>query len=67
MNMNIIYILIYKISLFVLVSLLMEYLIGFIDIVYLGRVGEIELVVLVIVGIYYMIIYMIGFGFSIGV
>lgn len=43
MNMNITYISIYKTSLPVLVSLLMEYLIGFTDTAYLGRVGEIEL------------------------
>ena len=43
MNMNITYISIYKTSLPVLVSLLMEYLIGFTDTAYLGRVGETEL------------------------
>ena len=41
--MNITYISIYKTSLPVLVSLLMEYLIGFTDTAYLGRVGETEL------------------------
>ena len=66
MNMNITYISIYKTSLPVLVSLLMEYLIGFTDTAYLGRVGEIELAASAIAGTYYMIIYMIGFGFSIG-
>ena len=43
MSMNITYISIYKTSLPVLVSLLMEYLIGFTDTAYLGRVGETEL------------------------
>ena len=66
MNMNITYISIYKTSLPVLVSLLMEYLIGFTDTAYLGRVGETELAASAIAGTYYMIIYMIGFGFSIG-
>ena len=60
------YISIYKTSLPVLVSLLMEYLIGFTDTAYLGRVGETELAASAIAGTYYMIIYMIGFGFSIG-
>lgn len=45
----------------------MEYLIGFTDTAYLGRVGETELAASAIGGTYYMIIYMIGFGFSIGV
>lgn len=66
MSMNITYISIYKTSLPVLVSLLMEYLIGFTDTAYLGRVGETELAASAIAGTYYMIIYMIGFGFSIG-
>ena len=44
----------------------MEYLIGFTDTAYLGRVGETELAASAIAGTYYMIIYMIGFGFSIG-
>ena len=66
MSMNITYTSIYKTSLPVLVSLLMEYLIGFTDTAYLGRVGETELAASAIAGTYYMIIYMIGFGFSIG-
>lgn len=56
-----------KITLPVLVSLLVEYLIGFTDTAYLGRVGETELAASALAGTYYMIIYMIGFGFSIGV
>ena len=64
--MNISYISIYKTSLPVLVSLLMEYLIGFTDTAYLGRVGETELAASAIASTYYLIIYMIGFGFSIG-
>lgn len=54
-----------KITIPVLVSLLMEYLIGFTDTAYLGRVGETELAASALAGTYYMIIYMIGFGFSI--
>ena len=55
-----------KITFPVLISLLVEYLIGFTDTAYLGRVGETELAASAIAGIYYLIIYMIGFGFSIG-
>lgn len=55
-----------KITLPVLVSLLVEYLIGFTDTAYLGRVGETELAASALAGTYYIIIYMIGFGFSIG-
>ena len=64
--MNISYISIYKTSLPVLVSLLMEYLIGYTDTAYLGRGGETELAASAIASTYYLIIYMIGFGFSIG-
>lgn len=55
-----------KITFPVLISLLVEYLIGFTDTAYLGRVGETELAASALAGTYYMIIYMIGFGFSIG-
>ena len=46
-----------KITIPVLVSLLMEYLIGFTDTAYLGRVGETELAASALAGTYYMIIY----------
>lgn len=65
-KMQISYKYICKITLPVLVSLLVEYLIGFTDTAYLGRVGETELAASALAGTYYMIIYMIGFGFSIG-
>jgi len=65
--MQISYSYISKITFPVLVSLLVEYLIGFTDTAYLGRVGEAELAASALGGTYYMIIYMIGFGFSIGV
>ncbi len=51
----------------ILVSLLMEHLIGMTDTAFLGRVGEIELGASAIAGIYYLAIFMLGFGFSIGV
>lgn len=50
----------------VLISLLVEHLIGITDTAFMGRVGEVELGASAIAGIYYMVLYMIGFGFSIG-
>lgn len=50
----------------VLVSLLMEHLISLTDTAYLGRVGEVELGASALAGVYYLVIYMLGFGFSIG-
>lgn len=55
-----------KITFPVLISLSVEYLIGFTDTAYLGRLGETELAASALAGTCYMIIYMIGFGFSIG-
>lgn len=51
----------------ILVSLLMEHLIGMTDTAFLGRVGEVELGASALAGVYYMAIFMIGFGFSMGV
>lgn len=50
----------------ILVSILMEQLIGMTDTAFLGRVGEVELGASAIAGIYYIAIFMMGFGFSIG-
>jgi len=50
----------------ILISLLMENLIGLTDTAFLGRVGEVELGASALAGVYYMAIFMIGFGFSIG-
>lgn len=50
----------------ILISLVMEQMIGMTDTAFLGRVGEIELGASAIAGVYYLIIFMIGFGFSIG-
>ena len=49
-----------------LISLLMEHLVGMTDTAFLGRVGEIELGASALGGVYYMAIFMLGFGFSIG-
>ena len=50
----------------ILVSLLMEHLINMTDTAFLGRVGEVELGASSLAGVYYMAIYMLAFGFSIG-
>ena len=47
-------------------TLLMEHLIGLTDTAYLGRVGEVELGASALAGVYYLVIYMLGFGFSVG-
>ena len=47
-------------------SILMEQLINITDAVFLGHVGEVELGASAIAGIYYLAVYMLGFGFSIG-
>ncbi len=50
----------------VLISLLMESLIGMTDTAFMGRVGEVELGASALGGIFFMIFYMVAFGFSIG-
>ena len=55
-----------KITYPVLISLLMEHMIGLTDTAYLGRVGEVELGASALAGVYYLVIYMLGFGFSVG-
>ncbi len=50
----------------ILISLEMEQLIGMTDTAFMGRVGEIELGASAIAGVYYLAIFMLGFGFSVG-
>lgn len=50
----------------VLASLLMEHLIGITDTAFLGRVGEAQLAASVLANIFYMIIFVVGAGFSTG-
>lgn len=64
--MNYTYKQIWLINFLVMMSILMEQLINITDAVFLGHVGEIELGASAIAGIYYLAIYMLGFGFSIG-
>ncbi len=50
----------------ILVSILMEQLIGMTDAAFLGRVGEVELGASALGGIFYIAVFMLGLGFSIG-
>ena len=50
----------------ILISLVMEQLIGMTDTAFMGRVGEVELGAAAIAGVYYMTFYMIAFGLSLG-
>ena len=57
---------IWKIACPILISLSMENLIGMTDTAFLGRVGEVELGASALGGVFYMAVFMLGFGFSIG-
>ena len=50
----------------ILISLMIQQLIGMTDTAFLGRVGEIELGASALAGVYYIAIYMLAFGFSFG-
>ncbi|MDR0940377.1 MAG: MATE family efflux transporter [Mediterranea sp.] len=50
----------------ILISLVMEQLVGMTDTAFLGRVGEVELGASAIAGVYYIVLFMAAFGFSIG-
>ena len=50
----------------VMMSILIEQLINITDAIFLGHVGEVELGASAIAGIWYLAIYMLGFGFSLG-
>lgn len=64
--MNFTYKQIWLINYPVMMSILVEQLINITDAVFLGHVGETELGASAIAGIYYLAIYMLGFGFSLG-
>ena len=57
---------IWRVAYPILISLVMEQMIGLTDTAFLGRVGEVELGAAAIAIVYYMVLFMIGFGFSIG-
>lgn len=50
----------------VMISILIEQLINITDAIFLGHLGEIELGASALAGIWYLAIYMLGFGFSLG-
>ena len=50
----------------VLISLLMENLIGMTDTAFMGRVGEVELGAAALGGVFYLVFFMVAFGFSLG-
>ncbi len=64
--MNYTYKKIWLINFPVMMSVLVEQLINITDAVFLGRVGETELGASAIAAIYYLALYMLGFGFSLG-
>ena len=64
--MNYTYKQIWLINFPVMMSILMEQLINITDALFLGHIGEVELGASAIAGIYYLAVYMLGFGFSIG-
>lgn len=64
--MNYTYKQIWLINFPVMMSILMEQLINITDAVFLGHVGEVELGASALAGLYYLAVYMLGFGFSIG-
>lgn len=57
---------IWKVAFPILVSLIMEQLLGMTDTAFLGRVGEIELAASAIAGVYCLAIFVSGLGFGIG-
>ncbi len=64
--MNYTYKQIWLINFPVMMSILMEQLINITDAIFLGHVGEVELGASALAGIYYLTVYMLGFGFSVG-
>lgn len=64
--MNYTYKQIWLINFPVMMSILIEQLINITDAIFLGHVGEIELGASALAGIWYLAIYMLGFGFSLG-
>lgn len=57
---------IWKVAYPILISLIMEQLIGMTDTAFLGRVGEVELGASAIAGVYCLAIFVAGMGFGIG-
>ena len=57
---------IWRVAYPILISLVMEQMIGLTDTAFLGRVGEVELGASAIAIVYYMVLFMAGLGFSVG-
>ena len=57
---------IWRVAYPILISLVMEHMIGLTDTAFLGRVGEVELGASAIAIVYYMVLFMVSFGFSLG-
>lgn len=57
---------IWKIAFPILISLVAEHLIMMTDTAFLGRVGEVELGASALAGVFFLALFMIGFGFSMG-
>ena len=57
---------IWRVAYPILISLVMEQMIGLTDTAFLGRVGEIELGASAIAIVYYTVLFMAGLGFSVG-
>ena len=51
----------------IMISLLAQNIVGVTDTAFLGRVGEVELGASAIGGVFYLILFMVGFGFTTGV
>ena len=51
----------------ILLSLLFQQMIGLTDTAFLGRVGEVELGAAALGSVWFLAVYMLGFGFSVGV
>lgn len=64
--MNYTYKSIWLINFPVMMSVLVEQLINITDAIFLGHLGEVELGASAIAGIYYLALYMLGFGFCLG-
>ena len=49
-----------------MLSFLLEQLIGMTDVAFLGRVGEVELGAAALAGVFFLVLLMLGFGYSFG-
>lgn len=63
---NITYGKIWKVAYPILISLVTEHVILLTDTAFLGRVGEVELGASALAGVYFLAVFMLGFGFSMG-